>query len=176
MTLRGLPRIRVPRRPRQWGITHANGAIVAATHAGMSVLDLGAGLEASLGYKLNNVTVSAIRFDLHYSFQATAVIGDRVVAPWGIAIVGADARVAGGVSLPDPSADDADWIAHGSMNVVADAAAVISRPRNGHITISNNSMRKMRENNSSLVLLHRATLLDDPISIFFSGRVLFLLP
>ena len=149
---------------------------MVATQAGMSSIDLGSALEASLGYVLNNITVSAIRLLVSLDFQATAVVGDRVQGSFGISLVSRDAFGIGGTSLPDPSADNADWIAHGAFSVVADVAAVFSRPRNGQWLIENNSMRKMRENNSILCLSFRATLLDDPISIGTSGRTLFLLP
>jgi len=175
MTTRSITRIRSPRRPRQWGITHSNGAIVAATQAGSLLVNLSAGVEASLGQTMANWTVSAIRFNLDFLFQATAVVGDRVAFAWGIILATADAVGAGATSLPDPNTDDGDWIAHGGSVVVADVAAVISAPRDSKIVIDNNSMRKVRENNSRLMLIIRATLLDDPISVFVSGRTLFLL-
>ncbi len=166
---------RAPRRNRQWGITHANGAIVTATDAGSLIVDLGAALKTFLGGNLANVTVSAIRLKISLNFQATAVVGDRAVAGWGIIVASQQAFDAGAASLPDPVADDADWMAHGSFNVTSDVAAAISRPRDGEFEIRNDSMRKMREANKALVLKFRPSLIDDPISIFISGRVLFLL-
>ena len=176
MVNRNRNRIRAPRRSRQWGITRSATSIVVATQAGMSSIDLGGALEATLGYVLNNVTVSAIRLLVSLDFQATAVVGDRVTGAWGISLVSRDAFGIGGTSLPDPSDDNADWIAHGAFSVVADVAAVISRPRNGQWLIKNDSMRRMRENNSVLQMSFRANQVDDPISIAVTGRTLFLLP
>jgi len=107
--------------------------------------------------------------------QATVVAGDRAVGAYGITLVSADAFAAGPASLPDPTADDADWIAHGSFAVVSPVAAVVSQNQFAEIHIDNDSMRKVRENNSVLALIIRATTLDDPISIFISGRTLFIL-
>ena len=175
MTNRNVPRIRSPRRNRQWGIVSSNGAIVAATQAGNFILNMSAGVEASLGNTIAGMTISAIRLQLHMNFQATAVVGDRVACQWGIILASIDAVGQGASALPDPTEDDADWMAHGSFMVVADVAAVISRPRDGVVTIDNNSMRKVRENNMRLELIVRATTLEDPISIFVSGRILYLL-
>jgi len=122
-----------------------------------------------------NWTIGAIRIQLNLQQQATAVVGDRAVGQWGIGLFAADAFTAGAASLPDPSADDADWMAHGGFSIVADVAAVISQPRFSEIKISNDSMRKVRENSQTLALIMRATTLNDPIQIFITGRVLFLL-
>ncbi len=165
-----------PRRPRQWGLQNNNGSIVAATHAGNLAFDLQSKLETDLGANLHNVTVSAIRLDITLRFQATAVVGDTFNLHWGITWVSSSAAAAGGVALPDPSDDHADWIAHGQRLVVADVAAVISAPRRGLIEIRNDSMRKQKENDSSLLLICQASVVDDPVTIFLGGRVLFLLP
>ncbi len=176
MTMRrALPAVRAPRRSRQWGITHANGAIVTATDAGSLLIDLGAGLVSDLGADLVNATVSAIRLQFDLNFQATAVVGDRSVGAWGIIVITQSAFDAGVASIPDPTFEDGDWMAHGTWNVAADVAGAISRPRDGQIVLKNDSMRKMRQANKVLALKFRPTLIDDPISIFVSGRVLFIL-
>ncbi len=165
-----------PRRARQWAITHATGSIVATTEAGKLVVDLQAGLETDLGFNLNNVTASAIRMDIFANFQGTAVVGDVVFIALGIQWASDDAIAAGPASLANPSNDAADWLWHGAINVVADVAAVPSQPRDAHLVINNKSMRKQRENHQSLVLVAAATVLQDPIDLRISSRVLFLLP
>ncbi len=176
MTMRTVQRVvRAPRRNRQWGITHVNGSIVVATDAGSMIVDLGSALETFLGNRLANVTVSAIRIQIQFDFQATAVVGDRVAGAWGITVVSNAAFETGAAAISDPTGDDADWMAYGAWSLIADAAAVISRPRDGTIVIKNDSMRKMREANRALVLKLRPSQIDDPISIFVAGRVLFLL-
>jgi len=177
MTTRGISRnrITVPRRPRQWGITHISGSIIAATEAASLTVNLSGGVEVSLGQTMANWTISAIRLRLTFHNQATAVVGDSAFGAWGIVLVGSDAFIAGPASLPNPAADDADWIAHGSFSTVAEIAAVVSAPRNSEVVINNDSMRKVRENNQKLLIILRATVLQDPVTINISGRVLFLL-
>jgi len=179
MTTRGITRRASfgasQRRPRQWGITHANGAIIAATQAAALIINLGTNVEASLGQTMSNWTISAIRMRLDFIHQATCVAGDRAVGAWGITLVGSDAFAAGTASLPDPSSDDADWIAYGGFNLVTPVTAVINKGQYAQEIIVNNSMRKVRENNQVLMLIVRGTLVDDPISVFISGRTLFLL-
>jgi len=165
----------VPRRPRQWGITHLSGSIIAATEAASITINLSAGVEGSLGQTMSNWTISAIRLRLTFHNQATAVVGDSAFGAWGIALVGLDAFVAGPASMPNPAVDDADWIAHGSFSTVADAAAVVSSPRNSLVVVDNNSMRKVRENSQVLALIMRGTVIQDPVTVNISGRVLFLL-
>ncbi len=176
MTMRTVVRntVRSARRPRQWSIFNANGAIVAATDAGATMFNLSASLATTLGQTLANVTVGPIRLDFSFNHQATAVIGDRSAGQWGIILVSAEAFAAGNLSVPDPTTD-ADWMAHGTWNTVADVAGAISRPRDGRQMVRNDSMRKMNENNKVLVLKFRATVIDDPISIFVAGRTLYLL-
>ena len=142
----------------------------------MLLVDLGEELETSIGANLHNVTVSAIRMDMWMSFATTAVVGDRVRMAYGIMWIAQDSFDIGGTSVPDPSTDHVDWIAHGSSEIICDAAAVLSSPRNGLVRIRNDSMRKQRENNSVLALIVRATVLMDPVTIFFSGRTLFIFP
>jgi len=177
MTNRSITRNRIPypRRPRQWGIHISNQTLTTAGSATKNTFVLSAGVEVSLGQKMANWTISAIRLDLDIQFKSTAVVGDQCRIAWGILVAPNDTIVVGGLSLPSPVTDDADWIAHGGMNVVADVAAVTSRPRFSHFEIRNDSMRKVRENNSGLVLLSEAITIEDPVQIFVSGRVLYLL-
>jgi len=177
MTTRALARIpRSARRARQWAITSATGSLIAVTDAAMIVFDLQSGLETDLGFNLNNVTASAIRLRISYNFQATAVVGDQVIGDWGIGWFQDDAIAAGAASLPRPENDSFDWMAHGHFHVVADVPAVKSRPRDGQEMILNDSMRKQRENHSTLAMIVSAQVLEDPLTVNLGGRVLFLLP
>ncbi len=177
MTTRNRTIVRTARRARQWAIMpQTSGSIIGVTEAQKIAFDLQANLEIDLGYNLNNVTASAIRLDLTFDFQNTAVVGDRARCAWGIGWIQDDALAIGGTSLPNPSNDSFDWMAHGVFSVIADVAAVNSRPRNGLQMIRNDSQRKQRENHSSLVLIVAGILIDDPISVIVGGRVLFILP
>ena len=167
--------VRVPRRLRQWGLAVSNQTMTAAGNAGSRLFDLSAGVEVSLGQNLANVTVSAIRMNIDLHCQATAVIGDQYRGSWGIMIVTNDAFAAGAVSVPDPVTDDADWMAHGGFQIVSEVAGATSMPRGSHLEIRNDSMRKMRENNSLLMLKLTGITIEDPLQIFVSGRTLFLL-
>jgi len=160
--------------PRQWGIVNASAAVVSASHSTAISINLGAPLEAAIGSNLHNVTVSAMRFNINLLFQATAVVGDQVNLFWGVMWATKDAIAAGALSLPEPTTDHADWIAHGQMSVVADVAAVVSMPRFGKFYVHNDSMRKQRENASSLVFIAQGQVVQDPITILLGGRVLFL--
>jgi len=176
MTNRSIARIRSPRRARQWAITSATGSLIAVTEAAKIFFDLQSGLETDLGFNLNNTTAGAIRLRLTVEFQATAVVGDRAHGDWGIGWFQDDAIAAGVVSLPNPTNDSFDWMAHGHFDVIADAAAVKSIPRNAQQMIVNDSMRKQRENHSTLGMVVSASVLEDPVNVNLGGRVLFLLP
>ena len=178
MTSRNLPAVRSPRRLRQWAInTTSGGTIVAATHAGMLVMDLLDGLETDLGFELHNVTASALRYNVTYRGTTWHSTDDNTVA-CGIAWVGKDALAAGGVSLPDPSEDHYDWMFHDIRTMTGETGTdQDSVAANGYWKISNDSMRKQRENHSTLVAIFRATLMQSTsIQIFLGGRALVLLP
>ena len=174
MTSRNI--IRAPRRARQWGILPgANGTIAATTDAAMVAFDLQADLEVDLAHTLNNVTASAIRLDLGLAFAAGSAVGDLVMFHFGIAWILQEAVIAGGAALPNPRNDHYDWMAHGSRLVESHSTGK-NMPVGGQIEIRNDSMRKQRENHSSLTLVVTASLLEFSIQVFVSGRVLYLLP
>jgi len=166
------------RKERQWGITHANGTIVLATKAGMLIAELTSGLETTLGVEAHNWTVAALKFRLDVHGLATGTANDQVVLSAGIAWVGNDAFAAGAGSLPDPSDDNADWIWHSGIALSFPTTGAGGSPAipPGGFVIDNKSMRKQRENNSTLVLHVRATTLARTVTVFISGRALFLLP
>ena len=147
MTTRGITRriVRTPRRARQWAIAPvAGGTIVAATHAGMLTVPLMSELETDLGMELNNVTASAIRLNVTYRL-ATAMSTDDTTVAMGILWATNRAIAAGGVALPDPSQDHADWMFHDIRTLVGESGTdQDSHPRNGFLEIRNNSMRKQR--------------------------------
>ena len=177
MTTRALPRIRTPRKNRMWGITTANGSLIAATHAAMITFDLGALLQVDLDTALADVTASAIRLNVTYR-QTTSMLGDDDTIAMGIGWISVRALTAGGVAVPDPSTDHFDWMFHDIRTVTsllaADGDFVAD---NGMWQINNNSMRKQRENASSLVAVFRAVALQSTsVQIFLGGRTLFLMP
>ncbi len=160
-----------------WGIVETNFTIVTATAAGMVGVNLMAALQADVGYDLPGVTASAIRLNVSYR-QTGAMNGDDDVLSMGIGWVSDTAVTAGGNALPDPSTDHWDWMFHDSRALTASGTADADQvARNGFFTIKNDSMRKQRENHSSLTIVVRATILQSTtVQVFVGGRILYLLP
>ena len=163
------------RRARQWGTTNTSTTVSAATDAGKVVIDLQAGLEIDLAMNLHNVTASAIRISLTTSFLVGGTLGEAARLSWGIMWATDQAIAAGGAALPNPISDEADWMAHGGITVFVEQIHA-HIPRGGLTMISNDSMRKQRENNSTLVLLVQGAVIVHAVGIATVGRTLFLLP
>jgi len=180
MTSRAIARIipRAPRRARQWAQVNFNTSLVAATHAAMSAFNLLGALEVDLGYEMHNVTISALNYNINYRLTGSTT-GEDTSVTCAIILVGADAFSVGGVSLPDPAEDHADWMFWDERTLSAsrDVAGVDESVRGSFLQIRNRSMRKMRENHQVLALLFRSNLLQtDALQIFVGGRALVLLP
>ena len=175
MTMRTVGRQnRSARRARQWSIQPGINATM--TTAGTAIaFDLQAALETDIGSNLNNVTASAIRLAIGCNFAAGATIGQRVMLHYGVTWVGNDALGIGELALPDPVDDSADWMAHGARLISAESA-LQHVPQGAQFELVSDSMRKQRENNSTLVLILSASLIQSNIQVFVGGRVLFLLP
>ena len=175
MTTRSISRIRIPRRARQWAIISTSGSVIAATEAAKITFDLQSGLESDLGFSLNNVTASALRYNLVFSFPGGSALGDTCSLMWGIAWLSNDAIAAGAASLPNPNTDHADWMAHGGAFIRSESITA-HVPRGGLFQIKNDSMRKQRENNSTLAMIVSANVLASSVTVSLNGRGLFLLP
>ena len=177
MTSRSIVRPRTPRRARQWALTAANGTIAAATSAGKLVVDLGQGLEDEISANLNNVTASALRYNISYR-QTTSQAGDDDTIAMGVAWVSANAITAGSASIPNPASDNWDWMFHDIRTITNHGGSDSDFSfQNAQWSISNNSMRKQRENNSALIMVFQAVLLQSvTVQVFVGGRVLLLLP
>ena len=178
MTTRALARIpiRAPRRPRQWALAPTGiGSVIGTTEATKLFFDLQAALETDLAYNLNNVTASAIRLDISIIFQTGGTVGQLSVLHFGIGWFQDDAIAAGVASLPNPSNDSFDWMAHRKRAVVCETTGA-NLPRGGTFQIYNDSMRKQRENHSTLGMVVSATTLLQEVDISVGGRTLFLLP
>ena len=175
MTSRNI--VRAPRKNRIWGLAAHNGTIVAATAAGMLQFPLMALLKADVGYELPGVIASAIRLNVQYR-QTTSQSTDDDTLAMGIAWISDTAIASGGAELPDPSTDHFDWMFHDFRTVSGlGSSDQDSVAANGHFVISNDSMRKQRENHSSLTMVIRATLLQSTsVQVFVAGRILYLLP
>ena len=155
-----------------------NGTVAAATHAGILAMDLGGELEGDLAANLHNVTASALRINVTYR-NVSATTGDDTTVSCGIAWVSNDAFGIGGTSLPDPSTDSYDWMFWDTrtLGVSRDVTDVDEMVANGFMQINNNSMRKQRENHSTLAILFRCTLLQQTtLQVFVGGRTLFIFP
>ncbi len=166
-----------PRKERIWGLTSANGTIAAATAAGMIFVDLMQLLRADLGTNLYELTASAIRLQVMYRLTAGASTDTDTVA-MGIGWVSDTAIAAGGAALPDPSTDHFDWMAHDIRSFQSEGASDSEQsPRNAAFAVVNDSMRKQRENHSTLGCVFRGILVQGGgTQVFVGGRVLFLLP
>ena len=177
MVTRRFGGVRTPRKDRLWGITTANGSLIAATPATMIVFPLMSSLKTDVGYEMPGVTASAIRLNVTYRQTAAQLGIDDTIAA-GIGWVSDTAIASSGAALPDPSTDHFDWMFHDIRTISAVTVASADQvPANGNYTIRNDSMRKQRENHSALVMIFRCTLLQSTnIQIFVGGRVLFLLP
>ncbi len=170
-------RSRTPRRARQWALTATNGSLVAATSAGKLIVDLGQGLEDELASNLHNITASALRYNISYR-QTTSQAGDDDTVAMGVAWVSTNALTAGPASVPNPGSDNWDWMFHDIRTITNHGGADSDFSfQNAQWSISNNSMRKQRENNSALVMVFQAILLQSvSVQVFVGGRVLLLLP
>ncbi len=177
MTLRNRP-IRAPRKERMWGITDVNFTLSASTAAAMIAVDLMALLRTDLGHTLAGVTASAIRLNVLYR-QSVSMDTDEDTIWMGIGWVSDTAIATGGAALPDPSIDHFDWMAHDGRTLKAIGSADVEQSHIGWgaFSVHNDSMRKQRENHSTLVAVFRSTLLQSgAFQVFVQGRVLFLLP
>jgi len=176
MTTRSITRIRSARRARQWAIVRFTTSVIGTTEAQKSVVDLQALLETDLGFNLNNVTASAIRLRLNFHFASGSTVGDSVQFAYGIIWASDDAIAAGAASIPNPANDSSDWMAHGGGFIVSESTAQhVPRGGDGHMMI-NDSMRKQRENSTTLVLVTSAQTVQSTLQIHGVGRVLFILP
>ena len=180
MTMRrvALAPARPARRARQWGITTVNSSIIAATHAGMKSIDLLNTLEGDLSVEIHNATISALNINVNYRLTGSTT-GDDTTIFCAVGLFGEDAFGVGGVSLPDPSTDHADWMYWDARTLTSsrDVTDVDEQVFNSQLEIRNRSMRKMRENHQRLGILFRATLLQaTTVQVFVAGRVLVLLP
>jgi len=177
MTMRQrLPR--AARKERQWGIVQSTQTLTAATQAAGLIFNLVSGLETALSVNAHNWTASALRMRINMTRIGTSPTSANVGFHYGVSWFNNDAIAAGPVSLPDPVVDNADWMAYGAR-VLSSETAVIGSEYSAAApeVVHNNSMRKQRENNSSLVLVLRSFLLDSAsVTVRVHGRVLYLLP
>jgi len=170
--------VRAPRRARQWAITFSNVAIVAATQAAAVAIPLLSALETDLGFEMHNVTISALKFNINYRLT-NSTTGDDCSILCAVAWVSDSAFAAGGVALPDPSVDHYDWMFwdHRTLSSSRDVVDIDEQVIASHLVIDNKSMRKQRENNSTLMMIFRSTLMQpSSVQCFVGGRALVLLP
>ena len=165
------------RKERQWGIHSSNQTLSTAGHAGMLSFDLSANIETSIGANLHNVTVSALKYRIRVRCVAAPTVFATFQVAFGIMWATNDAIAQGGLSLPQPSIDDGDWIWHNIRSWQADVATALAplHPRDDMV-IDNKSMRKQRENNSTLILIADGITIPSSMQIIVGGRALFLLP
>ena len=141
------------------------------------VFNLTADLEAALSDNANNWTASALRLQMTVERVATGNAADFAQLMWGVGWFNNQAISAGFASLPDPRADNADWYAHGVYHWHASGTGARNADdANSQVPVRTDSMRKQRENNSSLVLVMAAVASDVAVQVILQGRVLFILP
>ena len=166
-----------PRKERQWQVIAASGSLLSATEANKLVIPLSGPAETALGIIANNWTASALRLKMSVERVASGNASDTARLLWGVIWAGNDAIAAGSASLPNPVNDNADWYAHGCYTWHASGTGA----RNGddantQVEVFTDSMRKQRENNSSLIFIISTSFQDVAVQINLGGRVLFLLP
>ena len=163
------------RRTRQWSVVDQSISIVTGG-AVAGLINLTTELEVALGFNAHNWTASALRLNMSVDRVATGGASDTARLIWGVGWFNNDAVAAGAASLPNPAIDNADWYAHGSY--VWHASGTGARngdDANTQVPVHSDSMRKQRENNSSLMFIARATFSDVQVQINLAGRVLYLL-
>ena len=162
------------RRARQWSVINVNGTLIAASTL---LINLTSALEAALSINANNWTASALRLKMVVIRTASGNAADFNRLMWGVGWFNNDAVAAGAVSLPDPSVDNADWYAHGAYAWHASGTGAQNEDAaNTQVELVSDSMRKQRENNSSLMLIINSVEGDVSVQVFIRGRVLFVLP
>ncbi len=165
------------RKERQWQVIAGNGALLDATEANKLVFPLSAPAEAALGIIANNWTASALRLIMSVDRVASGNASDVARLMYGVTWAGNDAIAAGSLSLPNPVNDNADWYAHGAYVWHADGTGARNQDAaNTQVQVFSDSMRKQRENNSSLIMIISSSFQDVAVNINIAGRVLFLLP
>ncbi len=159
------------RRARQWSVINVNASLAGAATV---LVNLTTALEAALSINANNWTASALRLKLVVVRTASGNAADFNRLMWGVGWFNNDAVVAGAASLPDPSADNADWYAHGAYAWHASGTGAQNQDQaNTQTPVESDSMRKQRENNSSLMLIINSVEGDTTVQVFIRGSVLF---
>ena len=166
---------RSARRARQWGLVSTSSTLPDATDGGKIIFDLTVPLEADLGFTLHNVTASAIRMLLTFSFSVGSSIGDHARGAFAIKWVSSDAFSSGATSVANPVNDAGDYMAYGNFSIFSESA-LAHIPRGGLQVITNDSMRKQNENNSMLILIIVGAVVVSPLTVTAQGRVLYILP
>jgi len=168
---------RAPRKERQWQVIAASGSLLSATEANKLVIPLSNPAETALGIISNNWTASALRLIMSVDRTGSGNAADVARLMWGVTWAGNDAIAAGSASLPNPVNDNADWYAHGAYAWHASGTgARNSDDANAQVEVFSDSMRKQRENNTSLIFIISSSFQDVAVQINLAGRVLFLLP
>ena len=103
---------------------------------------------------VGDFTLRRLHMTLIAQSQAASESSSQDHYTWGVYVAGNDALAAGATSLPDPESDAADWLAFGfvwaSLESTGFSTGIHPIER---AVVDNRSMRKVNENNQSLVLV-----------------------
>ncbi len=92
---------------------------------------------------------------------------------YGVIVATNDAVAVGPTALPTPRNDAADWMAFGEVAVPQTSTGLVASSHPLHTeVIDNKSMRKVNENNQTLVLILSAEGAQDSILVQTQGRML----
>ncbi len=169
-------RTTTPRMAREWVIVKKN--IDALAPGTPQKLDLGTTIAVALGTDFSGLTISAIKGRwAAKSLDATPIgLYEQVFA--GIVLVGVEAFAAGGVSLPDPQHDNADWMWWDTLPVqdakIETAAGAFDHYSFTDFLIDNASMRRVRGSHQELALIISNTGAPANMAVSWAARILVL--
>jgi len=120
---------------------------------------------------LGDYTVRRIRGELGFVSQSALDSHSMASVWWGVTVVSNDALAVGATALPNPRVDSADWMLHGVAYVEENGIEGSTRGRMPNLETK--SMRKVNENNQSVVLVIDldASVAAD-VNVYAAGRIL----
>ena len=159
--------VRAPRMAKNWdGVTGAR-ATLTTTQAAL----FGIGFSSTFAR-----TLLRLRGQFLLSAIPNAAADDDVVG-LGFGIVSTDAAVAGGTALPSPLGDPGwPWVWHGYFPLIDQAATAADDKAIGNfvrLIVDSKAMRKMRSNESLVMIGHLSEGEYASVSIAGGIRVLF---
>ena len=172
MTMRNRNFARAPRKTRSWALVDNSSFSITGDNAPVAI-GLLANFIVNQEHTIREMTVSAIRLNVGVSTSGT--LANTAALMVGVAVIGTDAFTAGGVSLPDPAEEHADWMAYNSVQLGMAPGRLATEREVTNLTLHSDSMRKIREGRSTLALIASTQINTfTSLTLFVTGRVLLL--